>query len=177
MRRIVYYVATSLDGYISGPAGDISGFAHEGPGVDQYMKDLQSFDTVIMGKNTYEFGYAFGLKPGSLAYPHMEHHIFSNSLEFEEKDDNLYIHKLDINVIHEVKKKEGTDIYLCGGGVFAGWLLDNQLIDLVKIKLNPFVSGDGISMFGSSATKVDLSLQESQSYDGGLQIMTYKVDY
>jgi len=35
-----------------------------------------------MGKNTYEFGYKFGLKPGQRAYPHMTHYIFSNSLKF-----------------------------------------------------------------------------------------------
>ena len=40
MRNIVYYVATSLDGFISGPDGDISGFAADGNGVDQYLHDL-----------------------------------------------------------------------------------------------------------------------------------------
>ena len=66
MRKIIYYVATSLDGFISGTSGDIDGFVLGGEGVDQYLEDLQAFDTVIMGKNTYEFGYQYGLKPGSL---------------------------------------------------------------------------------------------------------------
>ena len=84
MRHIVYYVATSLDGYISGPKGDISGFngTAESDGIIKYFADLKNFDTVIMGRNTYEFGYKFGLKPGERAYPHMEHLIFSNSLQF-----------------------------------------------------------------------------------------------
>ena len=63
MRNITYYVATSIDGYIEGPDGDISGFVAQGAGVSQYLADLKEFDTVIMGRNTYEFGYAYGLKP------------------------------------------------------------------------------------------------------------------
>lgn len=65
MRKITYYVAISLDGFIAGPDGDISGFVQQGEGVNQYLQDLQAFDTVIMGRKTYEFGYAYGLQPGS----------------------------------------------------------------------------------------------------------------
>ena len=78
MRNIVYYVAVSLDGFIAGPDGDITGFVAGGSGIDQYLKDLKAFDTVIMGRKTYEFGYKFGLKPGEPAYPHTKHYIFSN---------------------------------------------------------------------------------------------------
>lgn len=66
MRRIVYYVATSLDGFISGPDEDVSGFANEGNGVTKYLADLADYDTVIMGRKTYEFGYRFGLNRENL---------------------------------------------------------------------------------------------------------------
>lgn len=112
MRRIIYYVATSLDGYIAGPNEDISGFVPEGSGVTQYLEDLKGFDTVIMGRNTYEFGYQYGLKAGSLAYPHMRHYIFSSSLQLDEKDPNLHICSLELGKIKELKSEEGTDIYL-----------------------------------------------------------------
>ena len=81
MPKIIYYVASSLDGFIAGPEDDISDFAAGGSGVDQYLSDLQNFKTVIMGRRTYEFGYQYGLKPGQPAYPHMEHFIFSSSLQ------------------------------------------------------------------------------------------------
>ncbi len=68
MKKIVYYVASSIDGFISGPNNDISAFQGEGPAVEKYLSDLQRFQTVIMGRNTYEFGYAYGLKAGQRAY-------------------------------------------------------------------------------------------------------------
>ena len=91
MSKIVYYVATSLDGYISGLNEDISGFVGEGNGVVKYLDDLKSYSTVIMGRKTYEFGYKYGLEPGKLAYPHMDHYIFSSTLRLKDQDPKLHI--------------------------------------------------------------------------------------
>lgn len=177
MRKIIYYVATSIDGFISGPNDDISDFVGEGNGVDKYLKDLAAFDTVIMGKNTYEFGYKFGLKPGQPAYPNMEHYIFSDTLTFENKNNFVHIKKLNLDEINKVKQQNGTDIYLCGGGQFAGWLLDNEYIDILKIKLNPLILGKGIRLFGDSTKNFKIELIDTETYENGLQIMTYKIKY
>lgn len=175
MRKTVYYVAISLDGFICGPKDDISGFVGEGNGVDKYLTDLANYDTVIMGRRTYEFGYKFGLKPGQLAYPHMKHYIFSGNLVFENPEPKLYIRPIKIEEIEKIRKQKGTDIYLCGGGQFAGWLLEHDQIDILKIKLNPLVLGQGVKMFGDSKKDFKLELIETDNYDNGLQIMTYKV--
>ena len=176
MRKIIYYVATSLDGFIAGPGGDISGFVAGGDGVEQYLNDLKEFDTVIMGKHTYEFGYQYGLVPGQPAYPHMKHYIFSESIKLEDCHPNVKVVLYDIGIVKQLKEEEGTDIYLCGGGIFASWLLDNDLIDILKIKLNPFIQGQGVSLFSDSNRKVQLKLQEYTNYDDGLQILTYEIN-
>lgn len=176
MNKIVYYVATSLDGYISGPNDDISYFAHEGSGVDTYLKDLLTFETVIMGRKTYEFGFQFGLKPGQPAYPHMEHFIFSESLNIDELHEAVHIEKATISRIEEIRKQSKTDVYLCGGGEFAGWLLDNDMIDQLKLKINPIILGGGTKLFGSSKTAVKWVLKENQTFDEGLQIVTYELE-
>lgn len=175
MRKIVYYVAVSLDGYISGPNEDISGFVAEGNGVARYLRDLADYDTVIMGRNTYEFGYKFGLKPGLPAYSHMTHYIFSSSLTFENPDPKVHVRPVDMHEVNKIRNQDGTDIYLCGGGQFAGWLLDHHCIDVLKIKLNPLLLGSGVKLFGGSQTALRLELTQSERYENGLQIMTYKV--
>lgn len=177
MRKIVYYVASSLDGFISGPNEDVSGFPASGNGVDQYLADLAHFDTVIMGRRTYEFGYNYGMKPGQLAYPHMRHYIFSNTLKLENPDPRLEVKAIDLDEITKLQNEEGSEIYLCGGGQFAGWLLENQKIDILKVKLNPLILGDGIRMFGESSKKYQIQLLDTKLYDKGLQIITYQIDY
>ena len=176
MRDIVYYVATSVDGYIAGPKGDASQFKASGAGVNQYLEDLQNFDTVIMGRRTYEFGFQFGLVPGQPAYPHMEHYIFSNTLELQDLHDQVHIEALAIEKVLELKKGTGTPIYLCGGGIFAGWLLNNQLIDQVKIKLNPLLLGMGIPLFVGAKMPHQLKRSEKLDFED-IQIITYEVQY
>jgi len=177
MRKIVYYVASSLDGYISGLNKDISGFVGTGSGVDRYLADLSKFDTVIMGKNTYEFGYKFGLQPGQPAYPHMIHYIFSNKLVLENPTQNVHIKSVDLQEIEAIQNRSGTDIYLCGGGQFAGWLLDNKKIDILKLKLNPLVLGQGVKIFGNSKQTCKPELISTELFDNGLQIMTFNIKY
>lgn len=173
MRKIVYYVAVSLDGYIAGPNEKMDKWVSAGPGVDYYLNDLKNFDTVIMGRRTYEYGYQFGLKPGTPAYPHMRHYIFSNTMQLENPHEKVKVVGHDLELVKALKAEEGTDIYLCGGGLFAGWLLDNQLIDVLKIKLNPIVFGGGIPLFGGSKTSLTLKLKEQLNFEGGLMILTY----
>jgi dihydrofolate reductase len=177
MKKIIYYVAVSLDGYISGADGDVSGFVTDGLGVQQYLDDLQGFSTVLMGRKTYEFGYQFGFKAGQAVYPHMNHYIFSHSLVFDNPDPKIKIVAPDVAFISQLKKDSETDIYLAGGGEMAGWLLDNEQIDILKIKLNPLIVGNGIRLFGNSTKKFSTELINSQGYDQGLQIMEYRIQY
>ena len=175
MAKIIYYVASSLDGYIAGENDDISDFATGGKGVDKYLADLQKFKTVIMGRRTYEFGYQFGLEPGQPAYPHMEHFIFSDSLKIEKLAETVCIEKKSIGRVIEIKESAQSDVYLCGGGEFAGWLLDNGLIDQLKLKLNPIILGNGIRIFGKSKTKAKWNLKETETFEDGLKILTYEI--
>lgn len=177
MRKIVYYVAISVDGFIAGLNGNISGFAQQGPGVEKYLHDLQQFDTVIMGRRTYEFGYQFGLPPGQPAYPHMEHYLFSNTLAFEQSHEKVHVVPPDLSRVTTLKEQDGSDIYLCGGGVFAGWLLAQQQIEVLKIKLNPVILGEGIPLFGGTLGTYHLILTERETFDEGPQILTYDVVY
>jgi hypothetical protein len=49
LHPIIYDVAVSVDGFISGESGDISKFAHEGPVVNDYANRLATYKTAIMG--------------------------------------------------------------------------------------------------------------------------------
>ncbi|MDR7129722.1 dihydrofolate reductase [Algoriphagus sp. 4150] len=176
MKKIIYYVASSIDGFISGPNDDVSNFIYQGDGVEKYLEDLKSFQTVIMGRSTYEFGYKFGAIPGqpSPAYPHMKHYIFSDNLKFNGKSDQVESKPMNIDEVIQIKRESPTDIYLCGGGQFAGWLLENGLVDRLKIKLNPITLGGGTPLFGQINFTTNWKFIESERFDNGLLILTYE---
>ncbi|SDE89564.1 Dihydrofolate reductase [Pricia antarctica] len=177
MRKIIYYVAISIDGFIAGPNDDASGFMAAGDGVAKYLEDLKDFKTVMMGRRTYEFGYKYGLEPGQPAYPHMQHYIFSKTLQFEKQSELLTLCHIELDIIKELKITSETDIYLCGGGQFAGWLLENEMVDVLKIKLNPLILGDGIRVFGVSQKQYQLRLTQNDIFNDGLALLTYEIDY
>lgn len=169
MRRIIYDVAVSRDGFIAGPNGDVSIFPHSGDHVDAYNKRLATYDTVIMGRHTYEFAYQFGLPAGAKAYPHMEHYIFSEKLELPDTAEVTAV-RSDFSVkLRDLKAQKGTDIYLCGGGAFAGMLAGNKLIDLLRLKIAPVLCGRGTPLFGGLTIMAGLSRVSSTQYKNGVE--------
>ncbi|MFN7117984.1 MAG: dihydrofolate reductase family protein [Saprospiraceae bacterium] len=181
MRKIVYHVATTLDCFIAQEDHSIAGFLPEGDHIGDYLNHLQHYDTVIMGKGTYEFGYQYGMQPGDAPYPHMEHYIFSKTLHFD-KAPNPKVHVVrdrELEFLHQLKQTEGTAIYCCGGAAFAGFLLENRLIDELIIKLNPVLFGKGIPLFASQSpfATLPLTLLDTKTYDSGVLLLTYRLNY
>lgn len=174
MRKIIYDVAASLDGYIAGPGEDISLFPHEGDHVQAYLERLTGYDTVIMGKNTYEFGYKFGLEAGAKAYPHMRHLIFSSSIDLPSNCDVEVVRDGFESAVKALKDESEGDIYLCGGGMFAGLLLNAGLIDRLTIKQSPILLSEGIPLFaGISACK--FMLEKTTQYESGVVLLEYSI--
>ena len=176
MRDIVYDFAMTIDGFICREDGSAEGFIPNGGHLTDYLARLEQYDTVIMGRRTYEFGYEFGLKPGDRAYAHMDHYIFSNSLTLDSDQVNV-VGRDDVDLVRRLKAASGREIYLCGGGVFAGMLLEQKLIDQIVIKLNPVLFGQGRKPFSTGTDATTFSLVESKEYDNGVALLRYNVAY
>ncbi|MEO1016442.1 MAG: dihydrofolate reductase family protein [Pseudomonadota bacterium] len=176
MRRIVYDVAVSLDGFIAGVGDDISAFPAEGDHVDAYRARLESYDTAIMGRRTYEFGYRFGLAPGAKAYPHMTHYIFSSTLDLPEPASVTVVRDGWADFVREIKTSDGGDIYLCGGGRFAGFLAREALIDVLRLKIAPAVIGSGVPLFEGLGGALSLTRTVFEPHASGVILAEYTVD-
>lgn len=176
MRKVIYDVAMTLDGFIGHEDGSIGKFVAEGAHVDAYLERLQHYDTVVMGRKTYEFGYQYGLEPGARAYPHMEHYIFSSSLSFATSQVNVVKDEPHATV-RQLKEEDGGPIYLCGGGALAGHLLKHKLVDELIIKLNPVLLGKGIPLFGEHEASAEPTLLGSERYDNGVALLSYQFEY
>ena len=174
MGQLVYDVAASLDGYIAGADGDVSAFPHAGDHVDAYLERLAGYATVVMGRHTYEFGYAHGLAPGRRAYPHMEHVVFSTSIALPE-DSEVRVERDPsrwLDVIDELKRAT-RDTYLCGGGRLAGFLLANGRIDRLVVKLAPVVLGRGVRLFGDVGDAASMTPVSATHHGSGVTTLTY----
>lgn len=183
MRKLIYHVATTLDGFIAHPDGSTTGFLEKGEHVSDYLHSLHDYDAVVMGRKTYEFGYNYGLKAGQPAYPHMMHYICSKSLSFNQQHKQVKIVREGVvDFVRDLKQTIGSPIigspiYLCGGGEFAGLMLRHRLIDELKIKLNPVYFGEGISLFGDCPVNHRLEPLNHLAYESGVHLLHYELNY
>ncbi|MCK7615892.1 dihydrofolate reductase family protein [Roseibium sediminicola] len=175
MQPIIYDVAVSIDGYISGPGGDISKFAHEGPVVDDYFERMRHYAVAIMGRHTYEFGYRFGLEPGANPYKHMRTYVFSKGLKLPEGSDVTVVDAIDCTELQSLRRSASGPIYLCGGGSFAGTLLSAGLIDRVRLKRAPILLGGGTCLFDGATKPPAFAILQTRSYDNGYVFQEYEV--
>ncbi|MGB1287665.1 MAG: dihydrofolate reductase family protein [Aggregatilineales bacterium] len=174
-RNLIYYVATTVDHYIAHEDGSVEGFLPEGAHIADYTNSLRDYETVIMGKHTYEFGYQYGMQPGDAPYPHMMHYIFSQSMDMIDTENVKVIREDAVAFVTDLKLQPGGDVYLCGGGTFAGTLLDAGLIDGLILKVNPVIFGSGIPLFGDSTKTANLHLTASKTYTNGVMFQHYDV--
>ncbi len=175
MTDIIYDVSVSIDGFIAGVNGDVSHFPMQGPHVDAYLERLANYSLTIMGRATYEFGYAYGLKPGARAYPHLPHYVFSKGIALPDDSEVEAVRNDWIEAVDRIKTEADGDIYLCGGGTFAGFLLANGRIDKIRLKRVPILCGAGISLFAGDVTASNLELIDQQSYDYGAIYQEYRI--
>lgn len=79
--------------------------------------------------------------------------------------------------VRDLKSSDGGDIYLCGGGAFAGSLLRAGLIDRLVLKLNPVAIGAGVPLFGANERPFDATarfkLVATHAYESGVALLTY----
>ena len=70
--------------------------------------------------------------------------------------------------IASLKARSHGPIYLCGGGAFAGWLLERDLIDRLRLKRAPVVLGDGVRLFGAAKRPVSGRVVASECWPSGV---------
>lgn len=174
-RKLVYYVATSIDHFIAREDGSFDDFLSEGHHITDYIDSLQQYDTVLMGKHTYEVAYQYGLKAGdpSPTYPHMMQYVFSQSMEVYNHPQLKVIKDDASQFVNNLKQEDGGTIYLCGGGKFAGYLLAHQLIDEIILKVNPIILGSGIPVFGAFNRVLNTELLDTKIYNNGVVFLHY----
>jgi dihydrofolate reductase len=191
MRTLTYYVACSIDGYIAHQDGSHDGFSQD----SEYLADIvatfpetipahlhdvmgvkgenQWFDTVLMGRRTYEVGLNVGV---TNPYPHLKQYLFSRSMR-ESPDAAVELVSEDaIALVKKLKHESGKGIWLCGGANLAATLSSEQLIDQLILKINPFLMGAGIPLFSEPIAQTALKLTDSKTYSNGVLVLHYQVD-
>src|SRR5262245_46618635 len=136
MRRLIYHVAATVDGFIARRDGSFDCFPAEGSHVADYLASLKGYDTVLMGRKTYEVGLQMGVTD---PYPDLTSYVFSRTMTRPPNPRVQIVAEQPSAFVRRLKSEPGGDIYLCGGAVLATELFAAELVDQVLVKLNPLL--------------------------------------
>ncbi|MFJ8436760.1 dihydrofolate reductase family protein [Kitasatospora sp. NPDC094019] len=193
MRKLTYFVATTLDGFIAGPdGGDPTGPEGFFTVTPDYLEHLVAhypetlpgpardalgitaagtrFDTVLEGRRSYQVGLDAGVAD---AYPHLRHLVFSRTLTEAPAPAVELVSTDPVARVRELKAEAGGGIWLVGGAELAGALY--QEIDELIVKVNPVTAGAGIPLFAgkSGVSPRAFTLTDHTVLPGGTAFLTY----
>jgi dihydrofolate reductase len=170
MRRVLYRVAASLDGYIAGPRGEVDWIVHD-PAVD-FAKVYEGIDTVLLGRRTFELTR----QPGAPPWPQgWQAYVFSRTLAPGKHPGVTVVEAEAGPRVAALRAASGRDIWLFGGASLFRSLLEAKQVDLVEVLLVPILLGDGIPLVDRGAPLTQLALEQMGRYPSGLLSLRYRV--
>ena len=186
MRKLTYFVASTIDGFIAAPDGswdffditdDVTAFMNTRypetvPTHVRAMAGLDEpnkvFDTVLMGRGTYEPALRAGI---ASPYAHLDQVVFSRSITTVPDPAIRLVADDPLPFVDKLKQQPGAGIWLAGGGDLAGQLL--PAIDELVIKLNPTVAGSGIPLAATGFHPHRFTLVDATPLPGGVVVLHY----
>jgi dihydrofolate reductase len=169
MKHVKYFVAASLDGYIAGSDGGVDWlFGDQDYGFADF---LESVDTVLIGRSTYDFM----LQHGYPAYEDKQNFVFSATLPPENHPLVTVVSDDAAAFVRSLKDAGGRDIWLVGGGRLFRALLEAGLVDEMIVALHPRLLGRGIPLLPETRFSTGLELTDVLRYETGLVTLSYRV--
>ena len=173
-RKVIVHIATSADGYIAGPDGDLEWLtSRPAPdgfyGMNTFMK---SIDTTVLGRKTYEVSLGLGAKFDARSRAI----VFSRQEPPADVPSGVeFVNGAIGAVVSRLREQPGKDIWLMGGGEIIASFLDEQAIDEFVISVVPVFIGDGIPLIARRHRHVPLLLQSVERFEDGLVQLHYHV--
>ncbi len=185
MGRIVVTEFVSLDGVMEGPAGDddfVRGAwsfeVDRGEEGDKFKLD-ETLETqaLLLGRRTYEgFAAAWPSRAGEFAdkFNNMPKYVVSSTLEDPEWNNTTVLRGDPREEVSNLKREQEGDIVVHGSAQLVHALVENDLVDELRLMVFPVVLGTGKRVFGETSDKKRLKLADSKTVGDGVTILVYE---
>jgi len=185
MGRIVVTEFVSLDGVMEAPGGgeqfEHAGWSFEisrGDEGDAFKLD-EAFasQALLLGRVTYEgFAAAWPSRDGEFAdkFNSMPKYVVSSTLENPEWSNSTVLTGDVAEEVARLRREVDGDIVVHGSARLVQTLVDNDLVDELRLMVYPVVLGVGKRLFGETGNKKPLRLVESKVVGDGVAILIYQ---
>jgi dihydrofolate reductase len=80
-----------------------------------------------------------------------------------------------LDTLNALRAEDGGDIYLCGGGAFAGFAANHGMVDRIRLKVAPAALGSGVPLFEGLSATLRLERTAVVPYANGVTLAEYAV--
>lgn len=172
-RKVIVYIAMSLDGFIAKPGDDLNFLAIvQKDGEDYgYANFISTIDTVIIGRRTYEW-----VMKQVPHFPHADKTTFVISRTEKHAVGKTQFYSGGLKeLITSLKTKKGKNIYCDGGAQLVNTLLNDNLVDELIISIIPILVGDGTRLFQRGLLEKQVNLISTKQFETGLTQLHYTI--
>jgi len=172
----------SVDGYFCGPNGEIDWFVLDKEFDDHSLEILDTVDTFLFGRTTYEGMASYWPTMGESYNPEVAKRM-NGYVKIGVSEEPLDLswnnsQQLQGDLIEEVtklKQQEGANICIYGSGDIARQLTDAGLIDEYNLLIHPVILGDGKTLFKGIKQRTPLTLTDVRQFKSGIVMHSYKL--
>ena len=180
-RKVICYIATSADGYIARPDGNIDWLTNpqtpREPKVGDYGYEdfVKNIDTVVWGRTTWDQVQSFmDDAPGMGG---AKSYVFTSRPDTgTARKDVEFVNEPVTSFMDRLRAQPGKDVWMMGGGGIIGAFLDAGELDEFIIHVMPVFIGEGIPLIAPRHLELPLELLATKRYDDGVVMLHYKVD-
>src|SRR5262245_34677878 len=171
MRKVIYGVGISLDGYIARPDGSVDFlFMLKDYSMGPFFKRI---DAAVMGRKTYEVGLKMSGGDSFNGYG-LKCYVFSKKQKAGERRGVTFVRQSPREWLAGQQRPKAKDIWLMGGGELARDFLQEDLVDELYLGIVPTLIGEGISALPAKFSQREFALVENKSFSRGLVALRYE---
>lgn len=181
MRKLIFFMFTSLDGYFEGPNQDIGWHNTDEEFNDFATEQTATADTLLFGRVTYEGMASYWPTPEAIANdPAVANQmntlpkvVFSRTLDKADWHNTRLVKGDAAAEVARLKQQPGGNIFIFGSSALAASLAEAGLIDEYRLMLNPIVLGQGTPLLHGVAAPLKLQLAGTRTFGNGNLLLTY----
>lgn len=186
MRKLIFFMHTSLDGFVAGLKGEMNWIKVDDEIFDFVDRMTKKADTALYGRVTYEMMQNYWPNAGKQpnASKHDKEHsawynkiskvVLSKTMSEQGLQNTKVISEQLSENINEIKKQEGKNILIFGSPTASQSLLKEGLIDEFWLFVNPVILGQGIPLFKNLTETTKLNLLETKTFSCGVIALHYE---
>jgi dihydrofolate reductase len=178
-RKIIVYIATSADGYIARPDGDVEWLNRRPDTIDYGMTRFYTgIDTILWGRKTYDWALAFHKKAGTkgrIFDASVANYVFSRKPPKRAAPGVEFVSEPVKAFARRLRATPGKHIWMMGGGGLIASFLDAGEVDEFDIHVIPTFIGKGIPLMAPRHRDVPLRLRSARKYPDSAVRLRYEV--